>query len=405
MKRISSLAFIPFLVALGACSSSGSQNQVQARTGDGGGAGDDGGVGDETTTGDDSNTSSATEFDAVLTGGEVVPTPVVTTSTGTAKFFLQADGQTLAYDITNQVPGATAVNLHVGPPGENTTVTHPLTPLGAHMTGSVMLTMDEQNAIAVDGLYVDVQSMAYPSGEVRGQITPPGSVLYTAIATGDQELPMVVSPYKAHGSFILSADMGNVRFHISTTATPMDVIVHRAIAAMTGTVAFPLSTASPVGATMDGVLQLANGDADDLQNGRFYLNIVTAANPTGELRGQFIPPGSTLFAGVLSGGNEVPPIPSMASGGAQFVLSPDQTHLHYEAVVNGVIPTEAEVDNGVAGQTGAMIIPLMLSPKGALGDATMNPSDTMLFLNSAAYMNVKTASYVNGELRAQLTQP
>jgi hypothetical protein len=397
MKRISSLAIVAFLVALGACSSS-SQNPASLRTSGDAAVAGDGGVGDET--GDDSNASSGTEFDAVLTGGEVVP-PVVTTASGTAKFFLQADGQTLTYDITQMVPGATAVNLHVGAPAENTTVAHPLTPLGAHMTGSLMLTMDEQNALAADGLYLDVYSMAHSSGEVRGQIMPPGSKVYTATATGAQELPAVVSAYKGHGSFILSADQGNVRFHFATTATPTDVNLRRAIAAMNGTTAFPLT---PLAQTIDGVLQLATSDVDDLQNGRLYLNIVTAANPAGELRGQIIPPGATLFAGVLAGANEVPPTPSTATGGAQFVLSPDQTSLHYEAVVNGVIPTSAEVDNGVRGQNGAMLFPLTLAQHGALGDATMSSTNTTLFFDGAAYMNLKTASYVNGELRAQLSQ-
>jgi hypothetical protein len=389
------------LVASGACSSS-SSNPGKAPSGSDSGATvtAEGGAGDAGL-GDENTATPGTEFDAALAGGQVVPA-VSTTAKGTAKFVLAADGQTLTYDITQNVAGATSVNLHIGAIGENGAVSHQLTPVSGHMTGSVSLTPAEQSAVAVDQLYVDVPSGAHPGGEIRGQAVPPGAQIYVAVGSGTQEVPGVQTAYNAHAAFVLSPDQGNLLYHVVTDAVPTDVRLHRAIASMNGPVAFPLT---PIGQTLDGTIQIGASDPGDLQNGRFYLNIVTAANPAGELRGQVLAPGEVLFAGPLAGANEVPPVMSTATGGSQFILSADQTKLHYEAVVSGVIPTAAEIDSAPLGQNGPTLYTLTLDQQGALGQASVAAGDVPKLFGGLAYVNVRTESYVNGELRAQLVQP
>jgi hypothetical protein len=146
-------------------------------------------------------------------------------------------------------------------------------------------------------------------------------------------------------------------------------------------------------------------DPDDLQHARFYLNVVTAANQAGELRGQLLAPGETLFMGVLSGMNEVPPVPSQATGGAQFILSPDQMTLRYEADVNGIIPTSAEIDNAPRGQNGPMLYQLTLAQQNVLGQVSMTSGNLPKLTGGNVYINVRTASYSSGELRTQLVRP
>jgi hypothetical protein len=405
MKRTSYVTIVPMLAALGACSSSSnSPNRAPVSGNDGAvasdaGTGDDGAA-DEAATGDDGG-SSATQYAAALQGAQVAPA-VVTASTGTAKLALQADGITLNYDITQNVPNATSVNVHIGPAAENGNTTHQLTPVSGHMTGSIMLSMDEQNALAVDQLYIDVESSAHPGGEVRGQITLPGATLFVAHASGSQEVPSVTSAYAAHASFIMSPDQSTMIYHVSTTAVPTDVRVQRGIASINGQTVYSLTN---IGQTFDGTLQLSASDPADVQAGRFYLNIVTAANLAGELRGQVLAPGETLFSGVLSGANEVPSVPSQATGSAQFILSADQTLIKYEADVNGIIPTAAEVDNAPPGMNGPMMYQLTLAQQGVQGQAMMAAGNLTKLVNGNVYINVRTASYVNGELRAQLVAP
>ncbi len=222
-----------------------------------------------------------------------------------------------------------------------------------------------------------------------------------AIPTGAQQVPPVSTQYTAHASFVLSPDQATVIFHVVTTAMPTNVLLERAIGSINGQVAYPLT---PLGQTMDGTLQLSASDPADLQASHFYVNIQTAANQAGELRGQVIPPGSTLLTGVLAGSNEVPPVSSSATGGVQFVLSADQTSVAYEAVVSGIIPTAMELDQGAFGKNGSTLYSLTLDQQGALGQTNVTSSDTTSLLAGSTYVNVHTASYVSGELRAQLTK-
>jgi hypothetical protein len=348
--------------------------------------------------GDDSST--ALEFDAALMSAQVAP-PTGSSATGTAKFFLQADGQTLTYSIQQNVANVQSVNLHIGAPGENGAVSHQLTPVSAMMTGSVTLTASEQAALTADQLYVDVTSSAFSTGEIRGQLTPPGATIFVALPTGAQQVPPVTSSFTAHGSFVMSQDQATVIFHVVTAAVPTNVLLERGIGGTNGQIAYPLT---PLGQTIDGTLQLGTSDPADLLAGRFYVNIQTASNPAGELRGQIIPPGATLFTGVLLGSNEVPPVTSTATGGAQCILSADQQTLTYEAVVNGIIPTAIDLDQGPKGQNGPTLSPLTLNQQGASGQTTMTAGGVTALMGGQAYVNVRTASYGGGELRAQLVK-
>ena len=408
MNRISSMAIVPFLAALSGCSSNGAGAPVQSSSSDAGG-GIDGPYG--VTTGDDSGDnggddggSGAIVYEADLSGAQVVPV-VRTGATGKGTFALSADGMTLSYKISMS-PGfaPTAVNLHLGAVGENTGTTHQLSPVSTNMSGQIALTTEEQNAIASDQLYVDVPSQAYPNGELRGQLALVGAETFVAVPTGAQQVPDTGSVYTAHASFILSPDQGTLIYHVATNATPTDVRLHRGIGGVNGQVAYDLPVGG--GLPLDGTLQIGgtagNSDPTDLENGRFYLNIVTQQNPAGELRGQLLHPGEALLTGVLSGANEVPPIVSQATGGSQVILSADQSSLKYEAVVNGVIPIGAEIDQGQAGQNGPVLDQLTLDQTGALGTVNATASDVQVLLSGGSYINIKTPSYASGELRAQL---
>jgi hypothetical protein len=400
MKRLFSVAIVPVIALFGACSSSkGNGSNGPPPAGDGGGSNADAGLsgGDEASTDD---ASSATQYDAALSAGQVSGTAVSTTATGTAQFFLQADGQTLTYKLTQNVQGAQAVNLHIGAPGENGSVTHQLAPVSSSMTGSITLTTDEQSAIAIDQIYVDVTSSAFPGGEIRGQLTAPGATIFVAVPTGAQEVPAVKTQYRAHASFIMSQDQASIVYHVVTTAIPTNVLLELGVGATNGQVAYPLT---PVGQTIDGTLTTGANDPQNLTSSQFYVNIQTAANEAGELRGQIIPIGSTLFTGILSGGSEVPPVVSQATGGVQLVLGPDRQTLGYESVVSGIIPTAMDLDNGGSGQNGPMLYQLTLDQSGAQGQVTISSSAASALRSGATYVNVHTASYAGGELRAQLS--
>jgi hypothetical protein len=394
-----SLVIVGTLVQLGACSSS-QEPSPGARAGDSGQTDDGGNIGDDSApNGDDGN--AAVGYGAKLTSAEVVPA-LQNPSTGTATFMLLDDGVTLTYDVSHDVADATAVNMHLGAAGENGGVVHTLTPVSTHMTGQVTLATGEADALAAGLLYIDVQTASAQGGVVRGQIVTPGASVFVANLTGDQEVPNVATTRTAHAAFILNADKNSARYHFSTDAAATDVRVQKAIGAQVGAVVYPLS---PAAQTIDGTLTLNATDADDLDQGRWYVNVVTGLFQAGELRGQIIRPGETLYTGVLAGGNEVPPVITSATGGAQFILAPTRDNLRYEAVVTGIIPTSAEIARAPVGQNATTpLYPLTLVPSGAIGTQPVTSTDAAALDATNIYMNVRTASWASGELRAQLTR-
>jgi hypothetical protein len=401
MKRTYSIG--PLFFVLGACSG-GSPAQPPAHDA---APGADTGA---TATGDDAGDDSAdgtTQYEAVLSGAEVAPVAVNTSAAGQGTFTLSADGTTLTYNISFAQAGfmPTAVNLHIGAVGQSTGVTHQLSPISNPMMGKIALTVDEQTVIASDKLYLDVQTAANPNGELRGQLVRPGSKIYVATATGDQQLPAVTTAYTAHASFILSPDEGNLIYHVETDASPTDIRLHRAIGGISGPVAYDI----PLGTLpLDGTLPIGgsagNSDSADLEAGRFYLNIVTQQNPAGELRGQLVHPAETLFTGVLAGANEVPPVMSGATGGAQFILGSNQASVRYQAVVNGIIPNAAEIVRGLPGEKGSPMRQLTLDPSGALGSMDLAPDEVQGLMGDGVFVNIRTPSYASGELRGQLVK-
>jgi hypothetical protein len=402
IRRTSTLFFAPALLLLGACSSS-SPSKVAGAPPDAGGAdggapAPDAGGDDGAATGDDGGGAAAIDYAATLTGGSELPV-VTTTATGAAKFTLQPDGVTLSFDVTQSVQGATSVALRLGFAGESGALLHPLEPISAHMTGTVTLTTDEADALAPGQIYLDVQSNAHPSGELRGQVVLPGAEVFVATLEGQQEVPPVTSSFHGFASLILNPGKDTMRYHFFTDAPVTDAHVQRAIGSLNGPVAMPFM---PVNQTIDGTFDVMTTDVDDLENGRFYVNVVTASQSSGELRGQVLREGESLFTSVMSGQNEVPTVSTTATGGAQFVLSATKDSMRYEVIVTGIIPTSADVARGAAGQNGSMLGSLMLGGQGALGQMAMPAGDLDALTAGRIYVNVSTASNTNGELRGQL---
>jgi hypothetical protein len=114
-------------------------------------------------------------------------------------------------------------------------------------------------------------------------------------------------------------------------------------------------------------------------------------------------PGEVLYAAGLSGSNEVPPVTSAATGGAQFILSPSGTSLRYEAVVTGAAPTSAEIDNATSGNNGPVVFPLAFSAGGLMGTLTVSSIDVNNLNSGNCYINIKAAANPTGELRGQVT--
>jgi len=173
----------------------------------------------------------------------------------------------------------------------------------------------------------------------------------------------------------------------------------------------PFIVAAADSGTIQGTFDVTTLSADNvtaLKTGRTYANIHTAANPGGEIRGQISP---VHFTAALSGGEEVPPVVTAASGTGSFDLIGDQ--LFYTVIYSGLSAAASashiHAPIGPNG-TGPVLIPFM-APSGTSGTisgvASLTPDKFATFVDAAnaggAYANVHTSANPGGEIRGTLT--
>jgi hypothetical protein len=106
----------------------------------------------------------------------------------------------------------------------------------------------------------------------------------------------------------------------------------------------------------------------------------------------------------LTGAQEVPANTSMASGGSNIRVGHDRS---VSGVVRytGMVATVAHIHEAPPGANGPVIVPLMQTSAGmfAVPDGTMlTPPQYASYQAGNLYVNVHSAAYPAGEIRAQL---
>jgi len=108
-----------------------------------------------------------------LSGNNEVP-PVTTPAAGDAWFTVDPDW-TVKGKVTTTGIAATAAHIHEARQGANGPVIIPLVRTGDNewsVPPATRLTEGQLKTYREGGMYVNVHSSAYPSGEIRGQLTP-----------------------------------------------------------------------------------------------------------------------------------------------------------------------------------------------------------------------------------------
>lgn len=108
----------------------------------------------------------------------------------------------------------------------------------------------------------------------------------------------------------------------------------------------------------------------------------------------------------MSGDQEVPPVPTNATGSGTFVFDFDRNELCYEYSVRNLSSpfAAAHIHSGAAGVNGPIVIPLERpgSPLACVPPTGISEADLLADLY---YVNVHTEIYPDGEIRGQLTNP
>ncbi len=219
---------------------------------------------------------------------------------------------------TNLSGTISASHIH-GPagPGVNAGVIFGLTNTGG-TSGTLTLTTtisDPQAADFLAGLwYVNVHSSSFPGGEVRGQLIPTASgrtSFFKASPSASQEVPANASMGSGEATMLLEQTSDKIWIagsYSSLTSNVAAAHIHQGAVGVNGGVLFGLNfTTSAAAGTVNGTGTVTPAQTLDLINGNSYLNVHTANNGGGEIRGQFgnlvLPVTLTNFTGVKNNGN------------------------------------------------------------------------------------------------------
>jgi len=141
----------------------------------------------------------------------------------------------------------------------------------------------------------------------------------------------------------------------------------------------------------------------DLQAGKLYVLVRSAAFTAGELRAQLLPPGFSVNFAALFGAVEVPAVTSGGSGQAAVTVDSAGLKAAVHVTVAGIVPNGAEIDTGAAGTVGALLATLTVDPLNnhhyANEAVTLAAADLTSINAGNWYANVFTATHAGGELR------
>ncbi|MFT7672366.1 MAG: hypothetical protein ACI845_000771 [Gammaproteobacteria bacterium] len=242
-----------------------------------------------------------------------------------------------------------------------------------------------------------------------------GSVTFAFELSGESTVPQIAATGSGTATLTLNRDSGA----LSGSATLADLTgsvtaahIHNAIAGLTGEIIFTLEIDAsnalqvnvPDGTTLDATQMTA------ILNSEHYINIHTAANASGELRGQIIAPDQQVVRVNLKSANEVPtPVDSTNAGTAYITLDTVSGEIRGNIRNTGLDDASgAHIHDAFAGTNGDVLYGLTQDTVDpalwAVPDNTvLNTTQLASLLVGGLYFNVHTPANASGEVRGQLS--
>ncbi|MFK7934377.1 MAG: CHRD domain-containing protein, partial [Saprospiraceae bacterium] len=381
-------------------------------------------------------------FVANLFGNNEVPAII---SEGHGSLLLDVAGNQLTVSgAFNDLEGAVdtdiagGAHLHLGVAGSNGEVTLPLniTLQGNDTRGKFfpednVFTLDNEQLAALrnHGLYANIHTEDFPTGELRGQVAPQARTNFRAHLSGSNEVPVVTSFATGQinalmindSTLVVSGSINNLESDLNTQLAG-GAHLHFGYAGETGDIAFPLelqidnNQRSAIISAEDNVFIINAGIQAQLYQRALYINVHSVANAAGELRGQLLPESQIVFNGFLSGVFETPAVSTSALGGLKVELSGDQITVtgsfnNLSSPVDESIAGGAHLHIAPAGRNGDVFVILEpnLTNDGRGGNFlavnntfTLNAEQMFRLTGREVYANIHSTEEATGELRAQL---
>ena len=350
-------------------------------------------------------------YNVNLSGSQEVPA-VTTMSMATA--VVEIDEDLPAFSVSVDVSGltdVTGVHVHDGGIGMNGPVAFPLTDAGngTYVLAETNISPSNLDALTSGEWYLNVHTTANPSGEVRGQIVPDTTAVVTFSLSGSQEVPAVDTMAMGSGYALFDTTNNNVSLVAVTTIENATMAhIHTGFAGENGGVLVGLvESESTAGVWMtDGSIALDEATATQLLAGGHYVNVHTAANTGGEIRGQITPDNIEVYGIIANGLQEVPAVTTTASGAGAFTLNTSTGALSGSVTITGMTANMAHIHEGEAGVNGGVLLGLTAGADGmwSVPANTMLTAEQMgVMADGGLYTNFHSDAFPSGEIRGQIT--
>lgn len=374
-----------------------------------------------------------------LSGSQVVPANA-TIAVGDARLRVVRALRTIDYTVNQIGLGTvTSVEVRVGAPGVNGPAIFTLAtgPFANPLTGTLrdtdftpvsgVATFNQALSRILDGsAYVLIRTVGSPNGELRGQLGP--SRLLAARMSGAQVVAPVVTVNSGTFSIRPNPEQTALEATLTFSGIPSatSAHIHLADAGAGGPSIFDLSAvafSSPLTVTLTSADFIAAGGLTTFEeavnailSGRTYVDVHTAAQPGGELRGQI---GPARAAAALTAANVVPANSSTATGSATLALNGLQTGFTLQLTHSVAGPTGVLIHADVPGSNGPIIFnvsnaagtsasPLEVFLDGSLLVPQPSKSVTTFadavdaMLGGRTYLDISSSGFPAGEIRGPI---
>ncbi|MED5425952.1 MAG: CHRD domain-containing protein [Pseudomonadota bacterium] len=350
-------------------------------------------------------------YNVNLSGSQEVPA-VTTMSMATA--VVEIDEDLPAFSVSVDVSGltdVTGVHVHDGGVGMNGPVAFPLTDAGngTYVLAETNISPSNLDALTSGEWYLNVHTTANPNGEVRGQIVPDTTAVVTFSLSGSQEVPAVDTMAMGSGYALFDTTNNNVSLVAVTTIENATMAhIHTGFAGENGDVLVGLvESESTAGVWMtDGSIALDEATATQLLAGGHYVNVHTAANTGGEIRGQITPDNIEVYSIIANGLQEVPAVTTTASGAGAFTLNTSTGALSGSVTITGMTANMAHIHEGEMGVNGDVLIGLTAGTSGMWSvpaNTTLTAEQMNVMADGGLYTNFHSDAFPSGEIRGQIT--
>lgn len=258
-------------------------------------------------------------FAATLSGAQEVPIRV-SDALGSGVIVVDPATREMVATLTTTGITGTAANIHQAATGSNGPIIIPMTETSAGSgtwTARATLTDAYLATLRAGGLYFNVQSTAFPDGEIRGQITPQelasGSTptgtgtnteitpltTYLSAPSGTHVVPPTSSTGFGAGTILTSPSTRQITASLVTNGVAGTTVhIHEGPLGINGPILVPLAEASPGNGVWTGRATLTDAQYNALFAGNLYFNVRSTSFPGGEIRGQIVIQRQTIATSV-----------------------------------------------------------------------------------------------------------